>query len=153
MGQVEKIVPYAKEAGHGADYGSLLRNILLSNPDEGVAFSAQLVNDERGPLLDIERVLIFSFYYVLFSTNYSYQVIDIFVSLNMTGSLTSLLLNALKENKPEQGHLQTRVLEMNLIHAPETAESILGRGLFTFYDRTRIANLSEKAGLLQRVHL
>ena len=72
MGQIDKIVPYAKEAGHSADYVPLLRNILRANPDEGVAFAAQLVNDEKGPLLDIERVLICSFSYVLFSTNYSY---------------------------------------------------------------------------------
>ena len=64
---------------------------------------------------------------------------------------TSFLLDALKENKPEQGHLQTRLLEMNLIHAPQVADAIFGNDMFTHYDRPRVANLCEKAGLLQRV--
>lgn len=64
---------------------------------------------------------------------------------------TSFLLDALKDNKPEQGHLQTRLLEMNLVHAPQVADAILGNEMFSHYDRPRIANLCEKAGLLQRV--
>ena len=61
------------------------------------------------------------------------------------------LLDALKENKPEQGHLQTHLLEMNLIHAPQVADAILGNEMFTHYNCPRIANLCEEAGLLQRV--
>src|SRR5260370_1439377 len=64
---------------------------------------------------------------------------------------TSFFLNALKDNKQEQGHLQTRLLEMNLIHTPQVADAILGNEMFTHYDRPRIANLCKKAGLLQRV--
>ena len=63
---------------------------------------------------------------------------------------TSFLLDALKENKPEQGPLQTRLLVMNLVHAPQVADAILGNEMFTHYDRPRIANLCERAGLLQR---
>lgn len=73
------------------------------------------------------------------------------MSQNMIQPATSFLLDALKENKPEQGHLQTRLLEMNLLHAPQVADAILGNEMFTHYDRPRIANLCEKAGLLQRV--
>ena len=79
------------------------------------------------------------------------KVVDIFMSQNMIQPATSFLLDALKENKPEQGPLQTRLLEMNLIHAPQVADAILGNEMFTYYDRRRIANLCEKAGLLQRV--
>jgi clathrin heavy chain len=81
----------------------------------------------------------------------SLQVVDIFMAQNMIQPATSFLLDALKENKPEQGHLQTRLLEMNLLHAPQVADAILGNDMFTHYDRPRIANLCEKAGLLQRV--
>src|SRR5882757_9856931 len=80
-----------------------------------------------------------------------FQVVDIFMSQNMIQPATSFLLDALKENKPEQGPLQTRLLEMNLIHAPQVADAILGNEMFSYYDRPRIANLCEKAGLLQRV--
>ncbi|KAG2147061.1 armadillo-type protein [Suillus cothurnatus] len=40
---------------------------------------------------------------------------------------------------------------MNLVHTPQVADTILGNEMFTNYDRPRIANLCEKAGLLQRV--
>lgn len=40
---------------------------------------------------------------------------------------------------------------MNLVHTPQVADTILGNEIFTNYDRPRIANLCEKAGLLQRV--
>lgn len=39
---------------------------------------------------------------------------------------------------------------MNLMNAPQVADAILGNEMFTHYDRPRIANLCEKAGLLQR---
>jgi clathrin heavy chain len=66
----------------------------------------------------------------------------------MIQQATSFLLEALKDNKPEQGHLQvrenvdasekatcfcaadydcqTRLLEMNLLNAPQVADAILG---------------------------
>jgi clathrin heavy chain len=75
------------------------------------------------------------------------------MSQNLIQQTTSFLLEALKENKPEQGGLQTRLLEMNLMHAPQVADAILGNEMFTNYDRPRIANLCEKAGLMQRVSL
>jgi clathrin heavy chain len=69
----------------------------------------------------------------------------------MIQQATSFLLDALKDNKPEQGALQTRLLEMNLVHAPQVADAILGNEMFTHYDRVLIGGLCEKAGLYQRV--
>ncbi|KAG7093825.1 hypothetical protein E1B28_007464 [Marasmius oreades] len=131
-GQTEKIILYAKKVGYNPDYVALLQHVMRANPDKGAEFASQLVNDEMGPLVDVERV------------------VDIFMSQNMIQPATSFLLDALKENKPEQGPLQTRLLEMNLMHAPQVADAILGNEMFTHYDRPRIANLCEKAGLLQR---
>jgi clathrin heavy chain len=68
----------------------------------------------------------------------------------MVQAATAFLLDALKENKPEQGHLQTRLLEMNLMNAPQVADAILGNDMFSHYDRARIAQLCEQAGLSQR---
>ncbi|KAI0091788.1 clathrin heavy chain [Irpex rosettiformis] len=131
-GQTDKIVLYSKKVGYTPDFIGLLQHIMRTNPEKGAEFAAQLVNNEDGPLVDVERV------------------VDIFMSQNMIQPATSFLLDALKENKPEQGHLQTRLLEMNLVHAPQVADAILGNEMFTHYDRPRIANLCEKAGLLQR---
>ncbi|UZJ52670.1 hypothetical protein CBS101457_001990 [Exobasidium rhododendri] len=131
-GQFNKIVLYAQKVGYTPDYAALLQHIVRINPEQGAEFASSLVQDESGPLVDIERVT------------------DIFMSQNMIQQATSFLLDALKDNKPEQGHLQTRLLEMNLVNAPQVADAILGNAMFSYYDRPRIANLCEKAGLLQR---
>jgi clathrin heavy chain len=131
-GQTDKIVLYAKKVGYSPDYVALLQHVMRVNPEKGAEFASQLVNDEMGPLVDVERV------------------VDIFMSQNMIQPATSFLLDALKDNKPEQGPIQTRLLEMNLMHAPQVADAILGNEMFTHYDRPRIANLCEKAGLMQR---
>ena len=47
------------------------------------------------------------------------QVLDVFMEMNMVQQCTSFLLDALKNNRPVEGHLQTRLLEMNLLTAPQ----------------------------------
>ena len=69
---------------------------------------------------------------------------------NLIQQCTSFLLDALKNNRPAEGHLQTRLLEMNLMSAPQVADAILGNQMFTHYDRAHVAQMCEKAGLLQR---
>jgi clathrin heavy chain len=59
-GQTEKIVLYAKKVGYQPDYVALLQHIMRTNPDKGAEFASALVNDEAGPLVDIERVSGFS---------------------------------------------------------------------------------------------
>ncbi|KAI4902079.1 hypothetical protein NFI96_027316, partial [Prochilodus magdalenae] len=130
-GQYQKIVLYAKKMGYSPDWIMLLRSVMRSGPDQGLQFAQMLVQDEE-PLANID------------------QVVDVFMEGNLVQQCTSFLLDALKNNKPEEGHLQTRLLEMNLIHAPQVADAILGNQMFTHYDRAHIAQLCEKAGLLQR---
>jgi clathrin heavy chain len=69
----------------------------------------------------------------------------------MIQQATAFLLDALKDNRPDQGTQQTRLLEMNLLNAPQVADAILGNEMFSHYDRGRVAALCEKAGLYQRV--
>lgn len=113
LGQPEKILLYAKRVNFTPDYGTLLQHITRTNPDKGVEFATSLVNDENGPLIDIERVA------------------DIFIGQGLVQQATSFLLDALKENKPEQGPIQTRLLEMNLTQAPQVADAI--RGFYQIY--------------------
>ncbi|KAK0118946.1 hypothetical protein ONS96_012020 [Cadophora gregata f. sp. sojae] len=131
-GQFDKILPYATQVGYQPDYVVLLQNIVRINPDKATEFATQLANSEGGSLVDIERV------------------VDVFQSQGMVQPATAFLLDALKDNKPEQGHLQTRLLEMNLVNAPQVADAILGNDMFSHYDRARIAALCEQAGLSQR---
>ena len=132
-GQFDKIVPYAKQTGYTPDYPALLQHIVRLNPEKGAEFANQLANEEGGSLVDIDRV------------------VDVFLAQNMIQPATAFLLDALKDNRPDQGAQQTRLLEMNLINAPQVADAILGNEMFSHYDRTRIAQLCEKAGLYQRV--
>ena len=131
-GQFEKILPYTKQTGYQPDYASLLQNIVRVNPEKGAEFASSLANSEGGPLVDIERV------------------VDVFQSQNMIQQATAFLLDALKDNQPEQGHLQTRLLEMNLVNAPQVADAILGNEMFSYYDKPRVAQLCENAQLYQR---
>jgi clathrin heavy chain len=72
------------------------------------------------------------------------------MSQNHIQQATSFLLDTLQDI-PEHGSLQTRLLEMNLMHAPQVADAILATQRFSHYDRPAIATLCEKAGLYQRV--
>ncbi|XP_033237477.1 clathrin heavy chain [Drosophila pseudoobscura] len=130
-GQFQKIVLYAKKVNYTPDYIFLLRSVMRSNPEQGAGFASMLVAEEE-PLADIN------------------QTVDIFMEHSMVQQCTAFLLDALKHNRPAEGSLQTRLLEMNLMSAPQVADAILGNAMFTHYDRAHIAQLCEKAGLLQR---
>ncbi len=55
-GQTDKIVLYSKKVGYNPDYTGLLQHVMRSNPDKGAEFATQLVNDDSGLLVDIDRV-------------------------------------------------------------------------------------------------
>lgn len=78
------------------------------------------------------------------------SVVEIFVSHSRYKEITSILLDHLKANKPEDSALQTKLLEVNLLHAPQVAEALFQMDLFTHYDKHAIAALCEKAGLYER---
>lgn len=50
------------------------------------------------------------------------QIVDVFMEYNLIQQCTSFLLDALKNNRPMEGPLQTRLLEMNLVHAPQVLQ-------------------------------
>lgn len=102
------------------------------NPEKGAEFASSLAKHEGGPLISIDRV------------------VDIFQSQGMIQQATAFLLDVLSQNLPEEGHLQTKLLEMNLLNAPQVADAILGNEMFSHYDKARIASLCEGAGLITR---
>jgi clathrin heavy chain len=130
-GQFQKIVLYAKKVGFEPDYITLLRNVMRVNPEAGSQFASMLIQDDE-PLADVS------------------QIVDVFMESNLVPQCTAFLLDALKNNRPNEGPLQTRLLEMNLLSAPQVADAILGNQMVTHYDRAQIAQLCENAGLLQR---
>ncbi|KAF9365590.1 hypothetical protein BGX34_009416 [Mortierella sp. NVP85] len=130
--QYNKIILYANKVGYAPDYAVLLQHIMRMDPENGTEFANILANSENGPLVDLEKI------------------VDVFMSQNMIPAATAFLLEALKDNLPQHAHLQTRLLEMNLMHAPQVADAIFGNNMFTHYDRASIATMCEKAGLYQR---
>ncbi|CAK9081915.1 Clathrin heavy chain 1 [Durusdinium trenchii] len=132
LGQIDQIVAYVKRVGYQADYTQLLQNMVASNPEGATNFAKSLLEGQNGvPLIDIN------------------QVVKVFMDQNRLQETTSILLDALKANKPDQAHLQTQLLAMNLQQAPKVAEAILQMNMFTHYDRAYIGQLCEKAGLMQ----
>ena len=121
-GQYQKIVLYAKKVNYQPDYIFLLRSIMRINPEQGVQFaqvekktclienvvvnhrvcvSFQLLVQDAEPLCDLT------------------QVVDVFLEQNLIEQCTAFLLDALKNDREDQAHLQTRLLEMNLMQAPQ----------------------------------
>ncbi|KAG9348508.1 hypothetical protein JZ751_002244 [Albula glossodonta] len=96
-GQFQKIVLYAKKVGYTPDWIFLLRNVMRISPEQGLQFAQMLVQDEE-PLADIT------------------QIVDIFMEYNLIQQCTSFLLDALKNNRPTEGPLQTRLLQRALEH-------------------------------------
>ncbi|CAH2216160.1 jg23402, partial [Pararge aegeria aegeria] len=90
-GQFPKIVLYAKKVGYTPDYIFLLRSVMRTNPEQGAGFAGMLVAEDP-PLADIQ------------------QIVDVFMEQNMVQQCTAFLLDALKNNRPEEGPLQTRLV-------------------------------------------
>ncbi|GME74322.1 unnamed protein product [Ambrosiozyma monospora] len=130
VGQFDKILPFCDQVNYHPNFTVLIQNLLRVNPDKAAEFATQLLSSQ--PDLNVQ------------------QVADIFLSQNYIQQGTAFLLDALKEDKPADGHLQTRLLEVNLLHAPQVADAILGNAMFSHYDKPTIAKLCEKAGLFQR---
>jgi len=129
--QFDKIMVYCQKVGYTADWGLLLTNIVRVNPQGALDFAQKLAAAD-GVSLDYGVVA------------------DVFMQHNCLQQATSFLLDVLKGDKPEEGPLQTRLLEMNLMAAPQVADAIMANEMFHHYDRPRIAMLCEKAGLAAR---
>lgn len=74
---------------------------------------------------------------------------DMFMNKGMLQEATSYCLDNLKGDLPGDGELQTRVLEANLVNAPQVADAILSQDVWHHYDKHKIALLAERAGLFQ----
>nr|GMC59170.1 clathrin heavy chain 1 [Ipomoea batatas] len=130
--EFDKILIYSKQVGYSPDYLFLLQTILRSDPQGAVNFALMMSQMEGGCPVDYNTIT------------------DLFLQRNMIREATAFLLDVLKPNLPEHGYLQTKVLEINLVTFPNVADAILANGMFSHYDRPRIAQLCEKAGLYVR---
>ncbi|KAK1050353.1 Clathrin heavy chain [Friedmanniomyces endolithicus] len=130
-GNFDQILPYSRSVGYTPDFNALVQHISRVSPERGAEFATNIAREDPS-LIDVDRT------------------VDIFQSQGMVQQATAFLLDVLQADRPEQGHLQTRLLEMNLLNAPQVADAILGNEMFHHYDRQRIAQLCENAGLMTR---
>lgn len=71
------------------------------------------------------------------------QVTNIFLEFNKIQDCTAFLVQALEANRMDEGHLQTKLFEINLINAPQVAEGIFQMNKFSHFDKEKIAKLCE----------
>lgn len=133
LGQFDKIIPYCEKVGYQPDFTNLIQNLVRVSPDKASEFATSLLaSPSTEGSINVE------------------QISDLFFLQNFIQQGTAFLLDALKNDLPADGHLQTKVLEINLLHAPQVADAILGNQMFSHYDKPTIGKLCEKSGLFQR---
>ena len=118
---------YCQKVNYTPDFIKVLRNIIPMNPEAAVGLAKMITNREAG---NIPKASIDS-------------VVQVFLENGRIQETTAFLLEALIQNRPDEGHLQTKLFEINLMSAPNVAEGIFQMNKFTHYDRERIARLCE----------
>lgn len=131
--QLDKIMPYCQQTGHAPDWIKILRQIMPINAQAAVGLAKMVTNRDQGmPKANID------------------QVTGVFLEYSKVQECTAFLLEALKNNRPDEAHLQTRVFEINIMSAPNVAEGIFKLNLFSQYDREKVAKMCEQVGLYGR---
>eukprot|EP00879_Flechtneria_rotunda_P000465 GHRR01000566.1.p1 GENE.GHRR01000566.1~~GHRR01000566.1.p1 ORF type:complete len:1351 (+),score=578.78 GHRR01000566.1:197-4249(+) len=130
-GDMSALQAYTGQTGGQLNYLQLLQQLMMNNPSGAVSL-AKMVAKQTPPPVDVNTMA------------------DLFLQRNMVREATGFLLDALAADRPEDGPLQSKLLEINLVTNPQVADAILANGTLTHYDRPRIAQLCEKAGLYMR---
>jgi clathrin heavy chain len=134
VGEAHRIVAYCDATGYAPklDFAAQIANFLQTNPPQAIALAIGVL-ERTPPLLPVEKI------------------IELFVQAQRLPELTNVFQMALKHNKPEQSHAQTRFLEMLLSTGQvPIADRILTTNALTYFDLGYISMLCEKAGLYDR---
>lgn len=107
-GQTDKIIPYCQKVNYTPDFVKILRNMVPVNPQAAVGLAKLITNREGG---NIPKASIDS-------------VVQVFLENGRIQETTAFLLEALIQNRPDEGNLQTKLFEINLMSAPNVAEGI-----------------------------
>ena len=132
--QFDKILPYCQKTNYTPDWIKILRAMIMTNPQAASNLAKMITaRDANGnPKTPIEGVL------------------QIFIEHSRIQEATAFLLEALKGNLPQEGHLQTKLFEINLASAPNIAEGIFQLNIFTHYDKDKVAKMCEQVALYAR---
>jgi len=136
MEHFKNILSYASRVNFSPDYPLLLSQLLRVNSERARDFALLLMESPEGSKVDFS------------------QTIDQFMHAGDIKSFTRLVFQYLKPrgDREEDSALQTKLFEVNLLHAPTVADALFDNTEFkaTHYDRLKIAQLCERAGLYQR---
>jgi clathrin heavy chain len=140
-GQTSKVALYAKKVGMKISHRELVDMAAKHNPQAALEIAnntsnALVLADDpasrgRIPLKQVE------------------SMVDMFLSKGMLNEATAHAMEALRDDDPAEGPLQTRILKACLANAPQVADGILSQDIWHQYDRFPIAMLCERIGLFQ----
>jgi clathrin heavy chain len=128
-GEFQKALTYCDKVGYDADYLDMFKKLVQSSLDESVKFAISKYKKGLDPN----------------------TIIDIYTQQSKIKQATQYLLGILQGDKEEDGALQTKLFEINLLYSPvQVAESIFKQQMYNHYDRNQVAFLCEKAKLYTR---
>ncbi|KJP87226.1 hypothetical protein AK88_03143 [Plasmodium fragile] len=149
------IVNYESQYSNEKDASSTITDISSSSKNEAMDFfndSSNSTSDSRQGKGSNNEVAV-QYVKFLCENNIPFDInniIDYLLSKKKLQEATSILLDFLKDNKPEHKNLQTKLFEFNLYNNVQVAETLFQMDIFTYYDKNRIAYLCEEKGLFQR---
>ena len=130
-GQFNEALQFGNQAGIKPDYIGIIRSTCSTNPESALTLAKQVCN-KNNPQVSVHAVA------------------EIFLQFNRIQELTAFLVECMRDNRPEDAGLQTKVLELNLMAAPHVAETIFQMNIWSQFNKQKIALLCEQKGLPQR---
>lgn len=129
-GQLDLAMNVSSQGGFRPDYLTMLKSLVVTNSEAALNTAKSLC--QKDPSINI------------------HSIADIFLQNNKLQEMTAFLVECMVNNRPEDGPWQTKVLELNLMHAPQVADAILQMEKWNQFNRPKVAMLCEQKGLFQR---
>lgn len=129
-GRSDEAMKYSQATGTSVDVIGTIRSAIATNPDSALNIAKSLY--AQNPNINVHGIA------------------EIFMQASRFQEMTAFLVECMKQNRPEDGPWQTKVLEFNLSAAPQVAETILQMAIWNQYNKARIAQLCESKFLFQR---
>jgi clathrin heavy chain len=123
-GQIDRVVPYLKEANAVIALLPFVERMLPVDEHSATLLAYAATHAVGGTLIEYQPLL------------------QAYFSRGMVQSAVSVFLDLLAGNRPEDGPLQTLILEEALRRSPDTARAVLQSRSWTAYDMTRVARLA-----------
>jgi clathrin heavy chain len=130
LGRIDEAMKYAQLNGVQVNVAESLRSMIDMNPEGALQYAKSLYQKDKN--INVR------------------EIADMFLQRNRIQEFTSLLFDCMRENRAEDANYQTKVLEVNIMIAPQIAESIMQMKIWNLYNKPKIAALCEQKGMYQR---